>query len=445
MIEGFSMPTSIEAEKAILGSILLHNKESELAFEKLNVESFYSQMHRDIFSSMAEMKKSGIKIDLITLRDFLRGVNVDSEYIASLVDGLPKEIMLTSYVNIVRDKEVLRNIIKLSENTIDTCSNDQDNPKDVLFSLEGKIFKLEQGLVEGGFERIGPAVNRAVKRAEKIAKGEYSEGVSTGFIDLNKLIGNFRPGNLVVLAGRPSVGKSTLALCVAVNNALEGKNVGIISLEDSIDNISIRILCNVAKVNSEKISRGYNVSKEDWAKIAQASATLRETPIYIDDHPASVFQIGSKARTLKHKHGLDLLIVDYLQLVQGADKYESRTLEVEAFTQYLKNLAKELEIPVICISQLNRMVENRPDHRPRLADLRESGAIEQISDLVIFLWDRSQGREEDGMSELAKELSALVAKNRNGCTGSVDLLFLKAESRFDNLEKNAGLPRDGLL
>lgn len=441
MLGTISMPNSIEAERAVLGSILLNNKESELAFEKLNNESFYNQMHRDIFYSMIEMKKADRKIDLITLREFLSSNElgyVDIEYVASLVDGLPKELLLLSYVNIVKDKAMLRDIIKLSENTINICADDQDNPEEILAGLEGKILGLGQGLVDGGFEMIGPAVNDAIIRAEKIINNELVDGVSTSFIDMNKLIGNFRPGNLIVLAGRPSVGKSTLALCVAVSNGLEGKKIGIVSLEDSIDNISIRILCNVAQVNSEKISRGYNVSKEDWVKISQASARLSDVPIYIDDHPASVFQIGSKARTLKSKCGLDLLIVDYLQLVQSAQKYESRTLEVEAFTQYLKNLAKELEIPVICISQLNRMIENREGHKPRLADLRESGAIEQIADIVIFLWDRNQGSGENDEADVARELSALVAKHRNGCTGSVNLLFLKSESRFDDLELSRG-------
>lgn len=448
MIDTLIMPSSTESERAILGSILLHNKESELAFEKLNEESFYYKDHRDIFRSMIEMRSTDVKIDMITLRDFLRGSSepsgVDSVYIASLVDGLPKELLLSSYVDIVKDKEILRNLIKLSENTVNVCASGQDKPEEILADLESKILKLGRGLVDGSFEKIGSAVNDAIIRAEKIIKGEYSDGVSTGFIDLNKLIGNFRPGNLIVIAGRPSVGKSTLALCMATSNALEGKKVGIISLEDSIDNVSIRILCNVAQINSEKISRGYNISEGDWVKVSQASARLMNVPIYIDDHPASVFQIGSKSRTLQSKCGLDLLIVDYLQLVQSVGKHENRTLEIESFTQCLKNLAKELEIPVICISQLNRAVENRPDRKPRLADLRESGAIEQIADLVIFLWDRDQSREDNDRNNLAKELTVLVAKHRNGCTGSVELLFLKAESRFNNLEKDMGLSRDGL-
>ncbi|UCF80166.1 MAG: replicative DNA helicase [Acidobacteriota bacterium] len=455
------MPHSVEAERAVLGSILLRNRESELAFERLRPEGFYHAPHQRIFEAMERIRtvQENPVIDLITLRDDLdkRGLLEEAggaDYLASLVDGLPKELNIPSYVSIVHDKYVLRELIKRSEAAIAECFKQEQETETVLGEAEKKVFQLAEELVRLDYVLVGSLTQEVLQKTEEIAKHGAPVGVPTGFTDFDHITGGLQASDLVVVAARPSVGKTTFCLNVAVNAALrEGKTVAVFSLEDSRDNIVRRMLCTVAKVDAEKVSRGRGINREDWANLIRAEAELRQAPLYIDDSPSTIFQIGPKARRLQRKHGLDLLIVDYLQLILSPSeiRFENRTLEIAAYTRYLKNLAKELKIPVIAVSQLSRAPEQRPDHRPRLADLRESGAIEQDADLVAFLYrpdmykrGRNGDREEADSSGLARpnnlgglapetpRSELIIAKHRNGPTGVIQLVFIPQQTRFES-------------
>ncbi len=428
-------PHSVEAERAVLGSIIIKNKDLELVFEKLTSASFLIKQHVVIFESMNRVRSSGAEINLITLRDDLEKFGIleiagGAVYISSLVDGLPKEINISSYIEVVYKHQVMRDLIKISENTIKDCL-ESGEAEEVISDLESKIIEISDRIVKSEYRHIGEVTEAVLKKTEEMSKHGESSGVLTGFVDIDHLTGGFQPGDLVVIAARPSVGKTTFCLNVAANAALSGKTVGIFSLEDSLDNIVRRMLCTVAKVDSEKVSRGRNIYKEDWIKLFEAEISLRGSPIYIDDHPCTIFQIMPKARRLKMKHGLDLLIIDYLQLIQNSSevRFENRALEVANYTRSLKMLAKELKIPVICVSQLNRSPEQRPDHRPRLADLKESGAIEQDADLVAFLYreDMYKNNETPGN---AFRTEFIVSKHRNGPIGVINLEFFPNQTRF---------------
>jgi replicative DNA helicase len=442
------MPHSVEAERAVLGSVLLRNRESELAFERLRPDSFYHAPHRRIFEAMERIRASEIPtMDLITLRDDLskRGFLEEAggaDYLASLVDGLPKELAVHAYVEVVRKKYILRELIKRSEATIAECFKQEQETETVLGEAEKKVFQLAEELIRLDYVHVGSLTEEVLQKTEDMTKHGAPVGVPTGFTDFDHLTGGLQASNLVVIAARPSVGKTTFCLNVAANAALrEGKTVAVFSLEDSRDNIVRRMLCTVAKVDAEKVSRGRGINREDWANLIRAEAELRQAPLYIDDSPSTIFQVGPKARRLQRKHGLDLLIVDYLQLILSPSeiRFENRTLEIAAYTRYLKNLAKELKIPVIAVSQLNRAPEQRPDHRPRLADLRESGAIEQDADLVAFLYrpdmykrGRNGDRGEASPSEESPVSELIIAKHRNGPTGVVQLVFIPRQTRFES-------------
>jgi replicative DNA helicase len=445
-------PHSIEMERAVLGSILLRSRESELAFERLRPDSFYDARHRRIFEAMERIRtaQEDPVIDLIILRDDLdkRGLleEVDgADYLASLVDGLPKDLNISKYIGTVHDKYVLRELIKLADVAIGDCFKQEKEAETLLSQAESGVFKLAEALIRLDYVHVGSLTEEVLQKTEEMTKHGAPVGVPTGFTDFDHLTGGLQASDLVVVAARPSVGKTTFCLNVAANAALrEGKTVAVFSLEDARDNIVRRMLCTVAKVDAEKVSRGRGITREDWANLIRAEAELRQAPLYIDDTPSTIFQVGPKARRLHRKHGLDLLIVDYLQLILSPSeiRYENRTLEIAAYTRYLKNLAKELKIPVIAVSQLNRAPEQRPDHRPRLADLRESGAIEQDADLVAFLYrpdmykrGRNGDREQADSSGLAPETphsELIIAKHRNGPTGVVQLVFIPQQTRFES-------------
>jgi replicative DNA helicase len=432
------LPHNLEAERCVLGSILLDNPLIGEAIEFVGKEDFYLSAHRAIFEHMVQLYESSRPIDIVTLTDELRNsgqleVVGGGAYISSLIDGVPRISNLEYYARIVREKATLRNLIKRSNEIITSCYEQQDDVDALLDSAEKAIFDLAGGRIRSGFQSITEIARRSLKKIEIAAsQREMITGVGTGFTDLDQLTSGLQPSDLVILAARPSIGKTALGLNIATHAALQGKTVGIFSLEMSSDQLLIRMICSEARIDAHKLRTGY-LSKEEWRKITETVGRLAAVKIFIDDTPGlSLLEIRAKARRLQTEHGLDMLIVDYLQLMSGGKaRYENRQQEISAISRGLKGLSKELNIPLLALSQLSRAPEQRTgQHRPQLSDLRESGSIEQDADLVLFIYREEIYRateENKGLAEI------IIGKQRNGPIGSVQLAFLKEFSRFENL------------
>jgi replicative DNA helicase len=433
------LPHNLEAERSVLGAILIHNDAFNSAAEVLKPRDFYRDAHRRIFEKMVQLSERGNAIDFVTLKEELsRSGELDEvggpAYIAALVDGLPHATNIEYYARIVREKSTLRNLIYSANKILANAYEAEQEPNQILDEAEQSIFAIAEDRVRAGFVSMRALAHASFETIERAhERKQLITGVPSGFADLDELTAGFQPGDLVIIAARPSVGKTALALNVAQHVGTKtGRTVGIFSLEMSKEQLFLRMLTSEARIDSHRLRTGFLV-ESDWGRLSHALGTLSEAKIYIDDTPnIGVLEMRAKSRRLAAEHGLDMLVIDYIQLMQGRGRFENRTLEVASISRSLKGLAKELSVPVIVISQLSRAPEARSDHRPLLSDLRESGALEQDADVVVMLFRPDQYPDVKPEDENIAELN--VAKQRNGPTGLVRLAFLKQETRFGNLE-----------
>ena len=435
--EGLNLqPQALEAEEAVLGSMMIDEDAANKAISILGSSHyFYKDSHKKIFEAMLALMNNSDPIDTVSVSDELKkGKNLKSVggiyYLTGLVDKVPTSARVETYAEIVKEKGMLRDLIVTSHEISKKAFEAGDKVGSILDEAEQSIFNLTEKKDLKLYQHIEPILSSTVKRMEDIAANPGSIiGVPSGIIDLDKLTAGFQNGDLVILAGRPSMGKTALALTIARNAAIENKSAtAIFSLEMSSDQLGQRLLTSEARVDNALVRRGSPNIK--WKNINIASGKLAQAPLYIDDTPAlSILDLKARARRLKREKNIELLIVDYLQLMQGP-KSENRQNEISQITQSLKALAKELDIPVIALSQLSRAVEQRTKKEPMLSDLRESGAIEQDADVVIFLYRPAVYDKED--QDLKGLAYLIVAKQRNGPTGRVTATFIDTYARFDN-------------
>lgn len=431
-------PQNLEAEQSVLGAILLDNMAMAKAMEVVTEEDFYRGAHRKIFTAMLDLSESGEAIDQITLTEHLKRKGEleavgGAAYLAELVAAVPSSANVRYHSKIVRDKALLRSLIGTSHDIISRGYEESSSVDELLEHAERSVFSIAEGKLGRSFIELKQIIKESLDLVDALSKRkERITGIPTGFYDFDELTAGLQPSDLVVIAGRPSMGKTSLALGMAQHAAVHHKKVvGVFSLEMSKAQLVLRMLSSEAHVDSHALRTG-RLQKEDWWRLAEAAGRLEQAPIFIDDSGAvTVQQMRGKARRLKREHGLDLLIVDYLQLMQGRSDVESRQQEISDISRSLKALAKELNVPVIALSQLSRKVEDRKPPIPMLADLRESGAIEQDADLVVFIYREDQydpNSEKKGIAEI------MVRKHRNGPTRDIQLFFHDRFAKFENLE-----------
>ena len=429
-------PQNVEAERAVLGGVLLEPEAATKAIEIVSPESFYRPAHGKIFQAMIVLFKRHEPIDVMTLAEELKkSGDLDAlggvAALTDLVDGTPTAANIEHYARIVLDKFILRQLIRASTDIAQDAYAASREADAILDSAEQKIFKISESRVSQGFVHIKEILKERFEEIQRVHETRMSiTGLPSGFIDLDKYTAGFHPSDLVIIAGRPSMGKTSFALNIAQHVGLmEKKPVAVFSLEMSKELLVQRLLCSEAQVDAQKVRRGFTSSK-DIERLTNAAGLLSEAPVFIDDTPAiSTLDMRARARRLKSEHDVALVIIDYLQLARCSDRVENRQQEISAISRSLKALAKELSIPVIALSQLSRAVEARGgDRRPMLSDLRESGAIEQDADLVLFLYRPELYDPGDPDKQGKAEL--IIGKQRNGPTGVVPLTFEKTYTRF---------------
>jgi replicative DNA helicase len=444
-----SLPANVEAERSILGAILLDNFAYNQAAEHLRIEDFSLDSHRRIYSRMVDLAESSRPIDMITLIEELdRHKDLqaigDVPYVSSLLEGVPDRPSIEHYVKIVRDKALLRGLISAANTAIARASDQSDLAEDVLSDAEAAIFQLSEKRIGRGFMGIQEIVRESFGTVDALLqRGQRITGLATHYTELDEMTSGLQRSDLAIIAARPSMGKTAFAMNIAENAAIEDQQVvGVFSLEMSREALLLRLLCSQARVDAHKMRTG-SLWQDDTKKLVRAMEQLAHAPIYIDDTPGiSLSEMRAKSRRLKQSAGkLDLIIVDYLQLMSGGGKrFENRTQEVSAISRGLKALAKELSVPVIALSQLSRAPESRGgDHRPQLSDLRESGSIEQDADLVMFIFREEVYKQDD--PDIQGKAEIIIAKQRNGPTGRVKMAFLKNCTRFETLLEG-GMPDD---
>ncbi len=432
-------PQNLEAEQCVLGAILLDNVAFAKAAEILTEDNFYRTAHRKIYQAMLELAERGEVVDQITLTDCLR-TRGDLEsvggaaYLAELVQVVPTAANVRYHAKIVREKALVRGLIGTATEVVTRGYEGTSSAEELLEYAERSVFSLGQGRLAGAFAEIKHVIRESLEIVEKLSqRKERITGVPTGYYELDDLLAGLQPSDLVVIAGRPSMGKTSLALGMAQHAAgHHGKVVAVFSLEMSKSQLVLRMLSSEARIDSHGLRTG-RLQKEDWWRLAEATGRLEQAPIFIDDTGAlTIQQMRGKARRLKqeNKGKLDLIIVDYLQLMQGGDK-ESRQQEISDISRSLKGLAKELDVPIVALSQLSRAVESRKPPIPMLADLRESGAIEQDADVVMFIYREEVYEPETEHKGIA---DILVSKHRNGPIGKRQLYFHEKYAKFENLE-----------
>jgi replicative DNA helicase len=433
-----SLPHNDEAEKSVLGAILIDKDAIISVSEKLTPDDFYNDNNNFIYAAMLSLYEERKPIDLLTLSEQLKKNKklkyVESSYLTDLVEQVPTAANVISYAKIVREDSIKRNLIKAGVEIAELGYGDGNEVKDILDKAESAIFKISQGNITKSFIPIKDTLTSSFDRIDELQKsGGGMRGVQTGFTDLDNLLSGMQKSNLIILAARPGQGKTALVLNMAQHIAVKDrKGVGIFSLEMSNEELVDRMLIGQSDVDAWRLKTG-RLSEDDFSKLSDAMGQLAEAPIYIDDTPGiNLNEMRSKARRLQMEHDdLSLIVVDYLQLVNPGKSYDNRVQEVSMVSQSLKNLARELQIPVLSASQLNRSVENRGgDRKPQLSDLRESGAIEQDADVVMFIY-----RPDAESAGPMIPTKILVAKHRNGPTGEIDLLFQGNRIRFSNIEK----------
>ena len=433
-------PHDLEAEQAILGSMLTDKDAVISAIEVLKEDDFYREDNRLIYSAILNLYNRAEPIDIITVKAELEAMGKFEqvgglEYLAELPEKVPTTANSSKYIKIVEEKSTLRNLIKTANEIIELGYDPTEDVEDIMEGAEKKIFNIMQNKNQKGYSAMKDILVDSFTQLEELYnRKQHITGVPTGFADLDYKTAGFHSSDLILIAARPAMGKSAFALNIATNAAVRAKvPVAIFSLEMSKEQMVNRILCSEAMVDSNKVRTG-KLEEDDWTKLAEAIGPLSEAEIYIDDTPGiSVMEIRAKCRKLKLEKNIGMVVIDYLQLVQGSNKRNgSREQEISEISRSLKILAKEIGVPVVALSQLSRAVEQRPDHRPMLSDLRESGAIEQDADIVMFLYRDdyyNQDTDKKGIAEV------ILAKHRGGSTGTVELLWLGSYTKFVNLEK----------
>lgn len=431
-------PHSIEAEESILSAILLDNSTLLDVLEIVAPEDFYRTAHQHIFTAISELFAKAEPVDLVTLTNILRDKNQLEEiggaaYLARIVDTVPSAVNVQHYARIVRDKSSLRRLIAKANEITQRCYEDGGDLDQVLDFAESAVFEISEDKHQAAFHPISKIIETNIDALEiRQNNRALVTGVPTGFTQLDQKTAGFQGSDMIILAARPSMGKTALALNIARNAAIDGNvPVAIFSLEMSKESLTERLLCAEARVNSGRLRGGF-INTEDWERITEAASVLSEAPIYIDDSPdISATSIRTKSRRLKMNKDLGMIIIDYLQLMKGRTAMERRDLEISEISRALKLLAKELNVPVVALSQLNRKLEERSDKRPQLSDLRESGALEQDADVVAFIYrDEVYNKDENNPNQGTAEV--IVAKQRNGPTGTIALTFLGQYTRFEN-------------
>lgn len=443
-------PQNLEAEQSVLGAILLDNEAINQALEVLSSEDFYRESHREIFRAMTELSDRSQPVDAITLTDLLKGrgrleVVGGPAYIGELAAAVPTAANIAHYARIVREKAVLRSLASIATEIASSAYDSPVSVDEFLDEAEHRVFEISERRITASFHPMRELTRDSLKLIERLyERREMVTGVPSGFIDLDRITAGFQPADLVVIAGRPSMGKTALALNVAAYAALEADprvGVAFFSLEMSREQLVLRLLCSEARVDSAKTRAGY-LADRDFQRLAEAAVRLSEAPIFVDDSSdITPMTLKAKCRRLARdpSANLGLIIVDYLQLMRASRPGESREKEIAEISRALKALAKELKVPVIALSQLNRQVESRPDRRPLLADLRESGAIEQDADVIAFIYrDEMYHRDskEPGVAEV------IVAKQRNGPTDIAKLTYMNQFTRFENYAPAEDYMRD---
>lgn len=437
-----ALPSNIEAERSILGAVLLDNQTINQAAEMLRRDDFFLDSHRRIYDKMLHLMEQGRAIDPITLQDALRQAgDLDliggAAFIGALIDGVPRFSNIQEYCAIVKGKSIVRKLITTSNQIINRCFDAEDTPDILLDEAERAILSIAEDRIRQGFVPISEVAHKQLQHIEEIAgREQLVTGISTGFRDLDYMTSGLQRGDLIIIAARPSMGKTAFCLNIAQNAALRQQHhgnkaiVGIFSLEMSKEQLVQRMLCAQARIDAHRLRTGM-LSKEDWRHLAMGVSELAEAQIFLDDTPAiSSLEMRAKVRRLKNEQrGLDLIIVDYLQLMSGKGKVESRQQEVSQISRDLKAIAKEMNVPLIALSQLSRAVETRSDHRPQLSDLRESGSIEQDADIVMFIYRDEVYNPETEKPNVAE---IIIGKQRNGPIGDVELVFLKQLTRFED-------------
>lgn len=434
-------PQNIDAEMAVLGSMLIDRDAIIQAIETLSGEYFYKDSHKKIYAAIVKIFDENKGVDLITVTDELRRSSSLDEaggpgYITSLASGVPTSANFIHYAKIVKDKAILRKLIETSIQITNKCYNASQDVDELLDRSEQMIFDITSKKVESRFSPLRDIIKDSIDMIDSLyQRKENITGLATGFRELDIKTAGLQASDLIVVAGRPSMGKSALAACIAEHIAVvEKKPVAFFSLEMSKEQLAQRALCSHARVEAHKVRSGF-LSQADWPKLVSAAGKLFEAPIYIDDTPGiSALELRAKARRMKSQYDIKLIILDYLQLMQGPAKSESRQQEISEISRSLKALARELNVPIVAISQLSRAVEQRSDRRPQLSDLRESGAIEQDADLVILLLREeyyNPTEENKGIAEV------IIAKQRNGPVGNLKLAFIGEYMRFENLAEKS--------
>lgn len=432
-------PQSVEAEQAVLGGLMLEGQAWDRIADKVGEEDFYRKEHRLIFRAIAALAEAGSPADVVTVSEWLEKNHELQNagglaYLASLANNTPSAANIGAYAQIVRERALLRGLIHVSNRIGHSAYHPEGrSAADILDLAEKSIFDIrEQGAHRhGGFQPLKTLLTTAVDRIDMLFRSDSAlTGVSTGFKDLDDMTSGLQPGDLVIVAGRPSMGKTSLAMNIAENAAVGSKSpVAIFSMEMPGEQLAMRMMASLGRINAHKVRTG-KLEDDDWPRLTHAIGLLAEAPMFVDDTPAlNPLELRTRARRLKREHGLGLIVVDYLQLMQSPEAGENRATEISSITRGLKSLAKELNVPLIALSQLNRSLEQRPNKRPVMSDLRESGAIEQDADVIFFIY-RDEVYNEDSQDKGTAEI--IIGKQRNGPTGKVKLTFLGEYTRFEN-------------
>ena len=433
------MPHSIEAEQSVIGAMIMDRDAVTVASEMLNVEDFYQKQYGILFEAMTELYSEGKPIDLITLQNRLKEKDVPPEissleFVRDMITTVPTSANVKYYAEIVSEKALLRRLIKVNEDIAAECYAGKERVEDILEDTEKQIFQVLQRRSSDDFVPIKEVVLNTLDKIEAASRSKGSvTGMATGFIDLDYKTSGFQPSDLILIAARPSMGKTAFVLNIAEYMAFRSnETVAIFSLEMSKEQLVNRLFALESRVDSQILRTG-NLSDSDWANLIEAAGTIGRSNLIIDDTPGiSVAELRSKCRKFKLEHNLGIIMIDYLQLMQGSRRSESRQQEISDISRSLKELARELQVPVVALSQLSRAVEQRPDHRPMLSDLRESGAIEQDADVVMFLYRDDYYNHDTEKKDVAE---VIIAKQRNGPIGTVELAWLPRFTKFANMKK----------
>ncbi len=433
-----TLPHNLEAERSVLGAILIDNDTYNVAAAMLDAKAFFRDAHRRIFERMVDLSERSQPIDLVTLKEELERANELDEvggpaYIASLVDGVPRSTNVEYYAQIVKEKSTLRSLI-FSANKIVSSAYAADQEADlILDEAESSIFAVAEDRIKTGFVPMRDLVRDSFPKIEKLFENKkFVTGVETGFEDIDRKTRGLQPGDLVIVASRPSMGKTSLVLNICQYVATHGGVAGFFSLEMSKESLFMRMLASEAKIDTYRLLSG-QIGQKEYGQITHALETLSEGQLFVDDTAGiGVMEMRAKARRLKAEHGLSVLAIDYIQLMTGRGRFENRNLELASISRSLKGLAKELSVPIIVLSQLSRAPEARSDKRPMLSDLRESGALEQDADVVAMIFREEMYKTDDTPADTDGVAEIIIAKQRNGPTGTIKLTFLREQTRFAN-------------